>query len=193
MALKKTVVILVLFVLTAAFMMELFASEPISFSLYHQVNVDASLEYKFLDDQGAVISSKTLQVGSNEIGGFYASFNTNRQITVGLRWEPLVRVGEETATVDTVYPYVMTITNPSGNALPVYVSEDAGIQAGASEFVVNGEFGSGNAYFINKWLHTSSGGFNTSKICGMTIAIENNDNLPIGTYSGTIYFIASGS
>ena len=167
--------------------------DPISFSLYHQVNVDASLEYKFLDSQGTVISSKILQIGSNQIGGFYATFNTNRQITVGLRWEPLVREGEQTATVDTVYPYVMTITNPAGDTLPVYASEEAGILAGASEFVVNGEFGSGDAYFINKWLHTSSGGFNTSKICGMTITIAENDTLPIGTYTGNIYFIASGS
>lgn len=67
--------------------------DPISFSLYHQVNVDASLEYKFLDNQGSVISSKVLQIGANEIGGFYATFNTTRQVSVGLRWEPLIRDG----------------------------------------------------------------------------------------------------
>ena len=168
--------------------------DPISFSLYHQVNVDASLEYKFLDNQGSVISSKTLQIGANEIGGFYATFNTNRQITVGLRWEPLIREGEDVATAETAYPYVMTITNPAGAVLPVYPSEEAGELAGASEFVVNDVFGAGNAYFINKWLHkSSSGSFDTSKICGMNIAIEENSDLPAGTYSGNIYFIATGS
>lgn len=101
---------------------------------------------------------------------------------------------EAVAAADTVYPYVMTVTSPSGSALPVYASVEAGELDGAGEFVVNDVYGSGNAYFINKWLtKSSSGSFDTSKICGMTITIEENGDLPAGTYSGNIYFIATGS
>lgn len=165
-----------------------------SFSLYHRVSVDASLSYKFTNPQGATISSKTLEIGTtNNVGSFYASFNTTRKINIELIWTPLIISGESVATDETAYPYTMTLTNHSGSTLPSYASAEAGVAASASEFVVYGDYGAGEAYFLNKWLNkTSSQMFEDSLICTMTIAIDTNDNLPPGTYSGSIYFVTVG-
>ena len=166
-----------------------------SFALTHLVSVDASLSYKFTNNQGVTINSKTLEIGTaNSVGMFYATFNTTRKINIELIWTPLIREGESEASADTVYPYVMTLTNHSGNTLPSYSSPEAGVSASALEFVVYGEYGSGAAYFINKWLtKTSTQLFEDSLICSMSIAIQENDSLPPGTYSGSIYFITAGN
>lgn len=166
-----------------------------SFSLYHLVSVDASLKYKFTNNQGAIISNKTLETGTtNNVGSFYATFNTTRKISIELVWTPLIRDGETDATTDTVYPYTMTIKNQSGNVLPSYNSQSAGTAAGKKEFVVYGDFGSGEAFFINKQLNKKTAGmFEDSLICTMSISIETNDNLPPGTYTGSIYFVALGN
>ena len=194
MSFKLNVMILFLCVLMLVLCGNLFATDPVSFSLYHQVNVDASLEYKFLDSQGHGISNKTLAAGSNAVGGFYATFNTTRKVNVELVWSPLIREDEQVASEDTVYPYTMTITGSTGSVLPAYLSAEAGVSDGSREFTVSGEYGSGQAYFLNKWLtRTSNTSFETSLICSMTISIVENDSLPPGTYSGTIYFVVLGS
>lgn len=199
MSSKRTIIVLVLLVLF--FKAALFAEENVvkgdtgaSFSLIHRVSVDASLSYKFTNSQGATISSKTLEIGTtNNVGSFYASFNTSRKINIELIWTPLIISGESVATDETAYPYTMTLTNHSGSTLPSYASAEAGVAASASEFVVYGEYGAGEAYFLNKWLNkTSSQMFEDSLICTMTIAIDTNDNLPPGTYSGSIYFVTVG-
>lgn len=194
MSFKLNAMILFLCVLMLVLCENLFATDPVSFSLYHQVNVDASLEYKFLDAQGHGISNKSLAAGSNEVGGFYATFNTTRKVNVELVWSPLIREDEQVASEDTVYPYTMIITDSSGSVLPSFASAEAGVSAGSHEYTVNGEYGSGQAFFLNKWLtRTSSTSFETSLICSMTISIAENDSLPPGTYSGTICFIVLGS
>ena len=198
MSSKRFVMILILFVFVCS---SIFAEEnqvrgdtnP-SFSLVHRVAVDASLSYKFTNPQGATISSKNLEIGTtNNVGGLYASFNTTRKINLQLVWTPLLKEGESVASADTAYSYTMTLTNYSGNVLPDYASPEAAVAASASEFVVYGDYGAGEAYFLNKWLNkTSSQLIETSLICGISISIAVNDELPPGTYTGSIYFITLG-
>ena len=166
-----------------------------SFTLIHRVSVEAALSYKFTNNQGATINSKTLEIGTNNnVGSFYATYNITRKINIELIWTPLIREGESEASADTAYPYVMTLTNHSGSVLPNYASQAAGVAASASEFVVYGDYGSGEAFFMNKWLNkTSSQMFEDSLICSMAIAIESNDELPPGTYTGSIYFVSLGN
>lgn len=192
------IVVLVLLMLFCG--ASLFAKEQVrgnsdsSFSLYHMVAVDASLSYKFTNAQGATISNKTLEIGTtNNVGGLYASFNTSRQIKIELIWTPLIIAGESVATDETAYPYTMTLTNHSGDALPAYSSLEAGVAASASEFVVYGDYGAGEAFFLNKWLSkTTAQMFQDQLICNMSIEIDMNDNLPSGTYSGSIYIVTLG-
>lgn len=167
-----------------------------TFALIHRVAVDASLSYKFVNSQGANITSKNLEIGTtNSVGLFYATFNTTRQINLQLVWTPLIAAGESVATEETAYPYTMTISNKNGNALPVYPSPEAGVAASSSEFVVyDGEFGAGQAFFINKWLNkTTAQMFEDSLICSMSISIAENDSLPPGSYTGSIYFVTTGN
>lgn len=167
-----------------------------SFALIHRVAVDASLSYKFVNSQGANITSKNLEIGTtNIVGLFYATFNTTRRVNIQLIWTPLIMAGEAVASAETAYPYTMTLSNHSGNAFPEYSSPEAGIAAAASEFVVyDGEYGAGHAFFINKWLNkTTSQMFEDSLLCSMSISIDENDNLPPGVYSGSIYFVATGN
>ena len=166
-----------------------------SFSLFHRVSVDATLSYKFTNSQGTSINSKTLEIGStNTVGSFYATFNTTRKINIELVWTPLLREGETSASADTAYPYVMTLSDRNGTVLPNYVSMEAGVAASASEFVVYGDYGSGEAFFINKSLtKTSSQMFEDSLICSMTILIDTEDSLPPGLYTGSIYFVTLGT
>ena len=166
-----------------------------SFSLYHRVSVDASLSYKFTNNQGATISSKTLEPGTtNDVGSFYATFNTTRKISIELVWTPLLREGETVASADTTYPYTMTISNQSGTVLPNYASQSAGTAARKTEFVVYGDFGSGEAFFINKKLNKKTTGmFEDSLICSMSISIETNDTILPGTYTGSIFFVTLGN
>ena len=166
-----------------------------SFSLFHRVSVDATLSYKFTNSQGTSINSKTLEIGStNTVGSFYATFNTTRKINIELVWTPLLREGETSASADTAYPYVMTLSDRNGTVLPNYVSMEAGVAASASEFVVYGDYGSGEAFFINKSLtKTSSQMFEDSLICSMTILIDTEDSLPPGLYTGSIYFVTLGN
>ena len=197
MSLKRMIAVLILlmFICNAA----LFAEDPAqgevnpSFSLIHRVSVDAALSYKFTNSQGATISSKTLEIGTNNsVGSLYASFNVTRKVNIELVWTPLIREGEADASADTAYPYVMTISNRSGN-LPSYASKEAGVAASSNEFVVNGDYGAGEAYFLNKRLNkTTSQMFEDSLICNMAILIEVNDSLPPGTYTGSIYFVTLG-
>ena len=166
-----------------------------SFSLFHRVSVDTTLSYKFTNSQGTSINSKTLEIGStNTVGSFYATFNTTRKINIELVWTPLLREGETSASADTAYPYVMTLSDRNGTVLPNYVSMEAGVAASASEFVVYGDYGSGEAFFINKSLtKTSSQMFEDSLICSMTILIDTEDSLPPGLYTGSIYFVTLGT
>lgn len=166
-----------------------------TFSLFHRVSVDASLSYRFTNSQGTTISNKNLEIGTtNNVGMFYAKFNTTRKINIQLVWTPLIREGEAVASEETAYPYVMTIKNRDGNVLPSYASAEAGVNASSSEFVVYEEYGAGHAYFINKWLtKTSAQMFEDSLICSMSIAIDTNDSLPPGVYSGSIYFVTLGN
>ena len=166
-----------------------------SFSLFHRVSVDTTLSYKFTNSQGTSINSKTLEIGStNTVGSFYATFNTTRKINIELVWTPLLREGETSASADTAYPYVMTLSDRNGTVLPNYVSMEAGVAASASEFVVYGDYGSGEAFFINKSLtKTSSQMFEDSLICSMTILIDTEDSLPPGLYTGSIYFVTLGN
>ena len=166
-----------------------------TFSLIHRVSVDASLSFKFTNSQGASISSKNLEIGTtNNVGMFYATFNTTRKINLQLTWTPLILEGEAVASAETAYPYTMVLSNHSGNTLPDYASPEAGVADSAAEFVVYGDYGSGQAYFINKWLNkTSSQMFEDSLICAMSISIAENNSLPPGTYTGSIYFITSGN
>lgn len=199
MSSKKKIIVLVLLMLLCCAV--LFAEEQVrgnadsSFSLYHRVSVDASLSYRFTNSQGATISNKTLEIGTtNNVGSLYASFNVSRQINLQLVWTPLIRAGESVATEETAYPYTMTLTNQSGSALPSFASPEAGVAAAESEFVVYGDYGAGEAYFINKWLEkTTAQMFQDQIICNMSIVIDTEDNLPPGTYSGSIYFVIPGA
>ena len=202
MSSKLNAMILFLCVFALFFNISLFAdNEQVqgetnpSFSLYHRVSVDATLSYKFTNNQGSIINSKTLEIGAaNAVGSFYATFNTTRKINIELIWTPLLREGESEASADTAYPYVMTLTNHSGAVLPNYASQAAGVAASASEFVVYGDYGSGEAFFMNKSLNkTSSQMFEDSLICSMAISIDTNDSLPPGTYTGSIYFVTLGN
>ena len=200
MSSKRTIIVLVLLMLF--FNAALFAEENVvkgdtgaSFSLIHRVSVDASLNFKFTNAQGATITNRNLEIGTtNNVGMLYATFNTTRKINLQLTWTPLILEGGAVASTETAYPYTMVLADHSGNALPDYASPEAGVADAATEFVVYGEYGSGQAYFINKWLNkTSTQMFEDSLICSMSISIEENSSLPPGTYSGSIYFITSGS
>jgi len=164
-------------------------NDPKSFSIYHEIDVASSVEYKFLDSSEVAISAADIEYGTNAIGGLYSIYNATQTINLSLSWTPLLLRGATEVTSSTAYPYEMTIKDSEGSTLPTYASYSAGGEAGSSEFVVYGDYGSGTAYFLKKRLQKdSSGETDTSKICTMSIVLKEELSPGPGTYDATIRF-----
>jgi len=146
-------------------------SSPLSFSLVHQINIGSNYSFFFKDTSDDNVSSIVLSEG--EANEDFVSLFMEHDSNVIIKGITVTASDLQTEDKSASYPYTMSVKDGNGNAI---------------EWTQNAEGdGSGYAHIVSKttvFRYKDTGGL--IKFADFSIDLSTQDEVPYGTYSGTM-------